>query len=120
MIEKINLERRTNGLFIVPKATVRLLGQMSLLSHDHVAMVLSLAQTGDLDAFLVMEETVKKQFDFENISIESIDPESALVSKAVKAPLKNKQLIREAIASGEFPTLIDRILANDGKLEDFT
>jgi hypothetical protein len=51
--------------------------------------------------------------------VESIDVESALVSKAVKAPRKNKQLIREAIASGKFPELVDRILENGGKLENF-
>jgi len=39
-------------------------------------------------------------FDLKNVVVKSIDPESALVSKAVKAPEKNKQLIREAIASG--------------------
>lgn len=41
------------------------------------------------------------------------------VSKAVKAPAKNRQLIREAIVSGEFKTWVDRILKNGGKLEDF-
>jgi hypothetical protein len=58
-------------------------------------------------------------FDLDHGTVESIDPESALVSKAVKAPKKNKQLIREAIASDAFPTLVDRILANGGKLENF-
>jgi len=53
------------------------------------------------------------------VIVEAIDPESALVSKAVKAPQKNKQLIREAIASEEFPTLVDRILENGGRLENF-
>ena len=43
-----------------------------------------------------------------------------LVSKAVKAPEKNRQLLRQAIASGEFPTLVDRILKHGGRLEDFT
>ncbi len=59
-------------------------------------------------------------FDYENIEVRVLDPESALVSKAVKAPTKNKQLIREAIASEKFPTLVDRILKHGGKLEDFT
>ena len=48
-----------------------------------------------------------------------IDPESALVSKAVKGPEKNEQLVREAIASTKFPNLVQRILLNGGKLENF-
>jgi hypothetical protein len=41
------------------------------------------------------------------------------VSKAVHAPQKNRQLIRQAIASGKFPDLVDRIIENDGKLDFF-
>ena len=48
-----------------------------------------------------------------------IDAESALVSKAIHAPQKNKQLIRQAIASGKFPTFVDRIIENNGSLEFF-
>jgi hypothetical protein len=148
-VEKIDRERRAEGLLPIPKAKVQLLGQMSLLSNDKVSPLLSLAQTGDLDALLRMEHVVKVElkrllqkhgliydedssliwippgamfealFDLDHVTVESIDPESALVSKAVKAPKKNKQLIREAIASDAFPTLVDRILANGGKLENF-
>ena len=49
-----------------------------------------------------------------------IDPESALVSKAVKAPEKNIQLIRQAIASDEFPKLVERIIKAGGDLKKFT
>jgi hypothetical protein len=128
---------------------VQLLGQISLLVNEKAAIELSLAQTGDLDALLTMDNIVKAElkkllrihgliydedsyliwippaarferlFDFDHIVIESIDAESALVSKAVKAPAKNKRLIRQAIASEEFPTLVDRILANGGNLENF-
>jgi hypothetical protein len=148
-IEEINRERREEGLFAVPMAKVRLLGQMSLLAHEKVSTLLSLAQTGDLDALLTMSQVVKdelkkflkregliydedsyliwippnakfeKMFDFDHVIVESIDPESALVSKAVKAPKKNAQLIREAIASEKFPGLVNRILESGGKLEDF-
>ncbi|MCP4623033.1 MAG: hypothetical protein GY850_05825 [bacterium] len=48
-----------------------------------------------------------------------IDAESALLSKAIHAPQKNKQLIRQAIASGKFPDLVDRIIENNGKLDFF-
>jgi len=122
---------------------------MSLLVSEKASALLSLAQTGDMDALLVMDHVVKdalravlqeKGFlydddshliwlppnstfspllDLENVLVETIDPESALVSKAVKAPQKNLQLIRQAIISGEFPGLVDRILENGGSLEDF-
>ncbi|NBW99593.1 hypothetical protein EBR03_08485 [bacterium] len=122
---------------------------MSLLVNKKVSTILSLAQTADRDAQLDMDSVVKKEltsilkkygliydedskliwippgakfeilFDLKNVVVKSIDPESALVSKAVKAPEKNKQLIREAIASGKFKTLIARIEKNGGKLEFF-
>jgi hypothetical protein len=148
-IEEINGEKREEGLFAFPRTKVQLLGQMSLLAHEKVSSLLSLAQTGDMDALLTMDQVIKdelkkllkregliydedsyliwippkvkfeKLFDFEHVVVESIDPESALVSKAVKAPKKNQQLIREAIASEKFPGLVDRILENGGRLEDF-
>ena len=58
-------------------------------------------------------------FRLKNIEVKLIDAESALVSKAIHAPQKNKQLIRQAIASGKFPDLIDRIIENNGKLDFF-
>jgi hypothetical protein len=58
-------------------------------------------------------------FKFKNIEVKLIDAESALVSKAIYAPQKNKQLIRQAIASGKFPGLIDRIIGSDGDLNFF-
>jgi hypothetical protein len=48
-----------------------------------------------------------------------LDAESALLSKAVKAPAKNKELLQEAIASEAFPGLVKRILENGGNLENF-
>ena len=57
-IEEINGERRKEGGFPVPKARVRLLGQISLLVHAK-ASILSLAQTGDMDALLNMDDLVK-------------------------------------------------------------
>ncbi len=148
-IGEISRSRREGQLLSVSKAKVQLLGQISLLSHDKVAATLSLAQTGDVDAFLTMDHVVKEELkkalraqglvydedsyliwvppgsrfeeflNLENLFVESIDPESALVSKAVKAPEKNKILIRQAIASDAFPKLVDRILENGGRLEDF-
>ena len=146
---EINRAREMDGLLKVAKSQVRLLGQMSLMSQKEVSATLSLTQTGAVDALLTMDHLIQKEFKnlllehglvydedsyliwippganfrglfrFENIEVDVIDPESALVSKAVKAPQKNKQLIREAIASGQFATLVDRILKNGGRIESF-
>lgn len=58
-------------------------------------------------------------FRFKNLTVSILDPESALVSKAIKAKEKNKQLIQEAIALNKFPNLIDRIEENGGDIEYF-
>lgn len=148
-IDAIHRERREDGLPPLLKASVQLLGQLSLLVDENASPALSLAQTLDMDALLRMDSVIKEELkkllkshgyvcdedspliwippdseflaflDLNHVVVESIDPESALVSKAVKDPLKNMQLIRQAIASDQFPTLVDRILANGGKLEDF-
>lgn len=148
-VKRIKTEREREGLSPIAKAKVQLLGQVSLLANNKVSATLSLAQTGDLDALLTMSYVVKMElekllpkyglvydedsrlifippgsrfdllFDLENVVVEMIDAESTLVSKAVKAPEKNKQLIREAISSEVFPGLVDRILKNGGKLEKF-
>lgn len=141
-----NIEREDSGVRKFAKCHVTILGQMSLLVDDKVSAVLNLAQTGDLDAKLEMEFPVKKKlkellseqgliydedsdkifipkgsrelplFEFAYITVKRLDPESALVSKAVKAVAKNKQLIRQAIDKNTFPDLVDRIQANDGDL----
>lgn len=148
-VEILNQERAESGSRLISKAKVKLLGQMSLIANESVSAILELAQTGDLDAMLDMEHSVKKAlqalllrhglvydedsvliwipsgarfeclFDFEHIEVNVIDPESALVSKAVKAPEKNKRLIRQAIMTGAFPSLVDRIIANGGDLNLF-
>ncbi len=51
--------------------------------------------------------------------VKLLDPESALVSKAIKAPAKNRLLIVEAIASEAFPALIERIQKHGGDLTFF-
>jgi len=148
-VDRLNVKRRGKGLRPFARAEVRLLGQMSLLVNERVSAVLTLAQTADMDALLTMDQILKMElqdllkkqgllydedshliwipehaefealFAFMNVTVTAIDPESALVSKAVKAPVKNKQLIREAIASGHFPGLIDRIEGGGGDLELF-
>ena len=148
-MNEVAIERRTEGLSPLSRAAVTLLGQMSLLAQEEVSAILTLAQTGDMDALLEMDfvvkvelkkiledqgflydedspliwippgATFKKLFEFDWVEVRVIDAESALVSKAIKAPNKNKVLIREAIASENFPKLVDRILSGGGLLEDF-
>ena len=148
-IDVLNHERRRDGAPPIPRAQVQLLGQISLFCRESVSAILTLAQTGDLDAHLVMENVVKEMlkrelatigmiydedssliwiapgsqfdvlFEFKNVVVQAIDAESALVSKAVKAPEKNRILIREAIACGRFINLAERIVENGGRMENF-
>lgn len=149
LVEAENLEREDMGGALIPRAQIKILGQTSLLAQPELTAKLHLAQTGDLDAHLRADYFIKVQLkellqkyglvydedspfiftpkkslflhflDLKNLEILVIDPESALVSKAVKAPQKNIQLIREAIASSLYPRLIERIIENGGRLEDF-
>ena len=57
--------------------------------------------------------------DFRFVRVKLLDAESALVSKEVKAKEKNKVLIIDAIASAEFPTLVERFETNGGDLKYF-
>jgi len=148
-VEFENRRRLKEGTLTIPKSEVLLLGQMSLMLNEPVATILTLIQTADMDAKLRMDYFTKnklmgllaanglvydedshliwipenaKVIEFlklKNIEVKLIDAESALLSKAIHAPQKNKQLIRQAIASGKFPDLVDRIIDNDGKLDFF-
>jgi hypothetical protein len=148
-VELENLHRLKEGTLTIPKSEVLLFGQMSLMLNESAATILDLIQTGDMDAKLRMDYFTKNKmlellkanglvydddshlgwipvnakeidlFKFKNIAVKLIDAESTLVSKAIHAPQKNKQLIRQAIASGKFPGLVDRIIENNGKIDFF-
>ena len=148
-VEFENRQRLKEGALRIPKSEVIILGQMSLMLNESTATILTLIQTGDMDAKLQMDYFTKNKlmnlleanglvfdedshliwmpedasiinlFKFKNIEVKLIDAESTLVSKAVHAPLKNKQLVRQAIASGKFPNLVDRIIENNGKIDIF-
>mgnify|MGYP007044780757 CR=1 FL=1 len=148
-VESENLQRLKEGTLTIPKSEVLLFGQMSLMLNESVATDLNLIQTSDMDAKLRMDYFTKNKlldlleanglvydedshlvwvpanaqlielFDFKNIEVKLVDAESTLLSKAIHAPNKNRQLIRQAIASKKFPDLIDRIIENKGKLEFF-
>ncbi len=149
LIQIENLERGSMGGALIPKALIKILGQTSLLAQPELTTALHLAQTGDLDAQLRADYFVEAKLrellpkygliydedsplifvpegsdflpflELKNLEIVVIDPESALVSKAIKAPQKNLQLIREAIAADLYPTLTKRIIENGGDLKDF-
>ena len=56
-------------------------------------------------------------FDFKNVAVARLDSESVIVSKAVKAPEKNRQLIQSSLVeTGLFKTLISRIEPEGGDL----
>jgi hypothetical protein len=148
-VELENLQRLMVGTLTVPKSEVLIFGQMSLMLNESAKKNLSLIQTGDMDAKLQMDYFAKNKllellesnglvydedshivwlpedakvidlFKYKNIEVKFVDAESVMVSKAIHAPQKNKQLIRQAIASGKFPDLIDRIIENNGKLDFF-
>ena len=148
-VEFENHRRLKEGTLIIPKSEVIIFGQMSLMLNEFIEPILTLIQTGDMDAKLRMDFFTKRKlmdlleanglvldedshliwipedareielFNFKNIQVHLIDAESTLVSKAIHAPQKNKQLIRQAIASGQFPNLVDRILENNGKIDLF-
>jgi len=148
-VELENRQRLKDGTLIIPKSEIIIYGQMSLMLNESVATFLNLIQTADMDAQLRMDYFTKNKllallkakglvydedrhlvwipqdakpidlFQFKNIEVKLIDPESALVSKAIHAPQKNQQVIRQAIETGKFPTLVDRIIENNGNLEFF-
>ena len=60
-IAKVNRARKEAGLRAVARAEVKLLGQMSLLANKKVSLLLSLAQTADMDALLTMDHVLKEE-----------------------------------------------------------
>lgn len=148
-VENENKERDLRGARRIPQTRIEILDQTSLLLQPELTVKLTLAQTGDLDAQLQADHFVKQNlkeilpdygfiYDEDSflifipegshfstflalavIEVVVIDPESALVSKAVKAPEKNIQLIRQAIASEEYPNLVSRLVAAGGDLKKF-
>ena len=143
-----NALRDSMGGLELRNATIRILGQMSLLLNDSVSRQINLFATQDVDAHVLGESfvvhTFKKlledrglEFDFlsteiwlpsdatyipvyegDKLRCEILDPISALVSKAVKAPEKNRLLIRSALEIyGE--DLAERIKKHGGDISVF-
>jgi hypothetical protein len=138
-IEVENTDRDAIGGLKIRLVEVRILGQITLLANDMAAKILTLQRTNDLDAVIknthgfvmaILNKEILPNYglhldpDSEYIWIPpgskfELFHESALVSKAVKAKEKNKFLIIDAIGSGEFPNLVQRIQENGGDLEYF-
>lgn len=146
-VEEENLRRREDGGLPLKKSKVIILGQTSLLLDKKLSAKLDLLQTADLDAKLEMEYFVKQKlqelltenglvydedsekvfipkgskqlnlFDLKNVVVKRLDSESVIVSKAVKAPEKNRQLVQSSVVqAGMFENLISRIEAEGGDL----
>jgi hypothetical protein len=119
---------------------VTILGQTALRIHPHTAPLLNVIQTADLaallsgdwtgkrilqrclatidlvydehsnEAWIPPEATFTELYRSDRLIIKALDPLWCLVSKAVKAPAKNRYLIQEAIAiyGEELVSLISR------------
>jgi hypothetical protein len=122
-----NVQARAGGLPAVRSCTIRLLGQMALL-EAHVP--LTLAATNDVDVRADYSDPVRREFErllaAEGRELDPLgdeiwmpvetqyselfsgrfvrlllaEPEAVLVSKALKAPVKNGPLLTEYLASG--------------------
>lgn len=137
-LQRASAERASDGLPQLAKVELKVLGQMALFANEYASASLDLVQTKDLDAIIEGDWVVRSMFKetlrhhglvYDDLSDEIwIPPEATfdeyynssllrvlvlsplyvLVSKAVKAPEKNKQLITQAISVwGE--SLIEKI-----------
>ncbi len=127
-IESLNLARRNDGGFRLPKAKITLLGQFSLLANPKISALLRIPATMDVDAKIEAEWIIKDAFkkilkkdgleydedsgliwippnstfellhDSLQVECKSISPIYGLLSKAIKAKEKNRILVRDAIA----------------------
>lgn len=122
-----NVEARSEGLQALRPCRIRLLGQMALLEsktnlelnltndvdvyadYEHVVEVelrRLLREVGlDLDpsgheAWMPKETVYTNLFVGELVTLQVADPDAVLLSKALKAPRKNRALIVEFLAAG--------------------
>ena len=129
--------------FLTNKVYFKILGQLSLLLDNKAPIVLHLNGTIDMDTNInngvvkkMLEDKLNpiglnidpnadkiwlpKESEFsiffrgKKLIVDILTPLHALTSKAVKAPLKNKLLIREALLSDEYGEELFRILLKYG------
>lgn len=148
ILEKENLERNELGSPPVQKSVITVLGQMSLMLDKTAAISLALIATADIDAiiqgdsvlrnyflkiikqkglklddlsseiWIPEEATLLKYYQSPLLTIQYLDPVSALTSKAIKAKEKNRYLIKQALEHyGE--ELKSKILLYGGDIDYF-
>jgi hypothetical protein len=122
-----NLEARSDGLLTLRPCRIRLLGQMALFEQR---VPLHLVATNHVDVYADYEHAIEKElarmlsdagkvldplgheiwmpretryetlFEGAFVTLQVADPDSVLLSKALKAPDKNRSLIIEYLAGG--------------------
>jgi hypothetical protein len=126
-ITALNQEREADNLAPIAQVHLKLLGQSALMFNPVISQQLTLIQTRDLDAIiegdwssrsLVKRAISRLGLEYDDLSkeiwippgaqfislfednimkLEALDPFYTFLSKAVKAPEKNKQLIVQAL-----------------------
>jgi hypothetical protein len=147
-ITMANREREEDGLPPLGILHLQILGQSALLFNPDISGLVTLVQTRDLDALIlgdwslrtIVKRAIRKLgLEYDDLSkeiwlppeasflmlhenhlmkIEALEPFCVFLSKAVKAPEKNRQLIVQAIAMyGK--RLLDAIDKHGGNSEYF-
>jgi hypothetical protein len=141
-----NREAQEEGLPRFPPTTIKVLGQTALLE---AGVALSLAATNDVDAYADYPHAVEVEFrrllaaegreldplghevwmppetQYEEffkgrfVRVLLAEPEAILLSKALKAPAKNRPLIVEYLASGASERFLELAQAYQLDLEQF-
>ncbi len=117
MIAKVLTLQRTGDLDALIKATEHF--AQEVLQKDILPRYGLVLDSDSILIWIPPKSKFETFCDFRFVRVKLLDPESALVSKAVKASKKNKLLIVEAIASEKFSGLVERIQENGGDLSYF-
>lgn len=145
-IENENTDRRANGGPVLEGCEIQVLGQTALIEAK---VQLHLLATKDVDAYVKGEQTIHREFDrilrkagreldsdssliwmpaetkyvqiFKGAYVKGsvAEPEYVLISKALKAPAKNRSLIQEYLAKGASRKFLDLAKRYKVDLEQF-
>jgi hypothetical protein len=141
-----NIEARAEGLLGQRRCRIRLLGQMALVEAE---APLHLVATNDVDAYTDCDHATQKELErllvqvgktldplgqkiwmpretqyrrlFQGlfVTLEVADVDAVLVSKALKAPQKNRSLLTEYLARGPSPRFLTLARKYKVDLEQF-
>jgi hypothetical protein len=144
-IEAENHERREYGGMLLRRCTIRVLGQTALLETGLPSI--TLANTRDVDVYANYEWPVQREFArllkaqgreldpvgheawmpqstkylplYNGYYVEALiaEPEAVLISKAIKAPVKNRQLLLQYIAHGPSARFLELAAQNNVDLK---